>query len=124
MDNEKIKIYVWPDNSWVSEEDVEDLDWYISSSGKSDDYAEYMVHIDLEPDDIEELIELQALEGMLPDKEKELDIYEMGEIKLDDDAVLIINHPKDIADYHITQLDGKIIINSPGLSFSVLKGGK
>jgi len=63
--SETIKIYVWPDGSWINEDDAEDLDWYISSNGKSDDYSEHDVDINLEADDIEELIELQALPGML-----------------------------------------------------------
>lgn len=64
-----IVIYVWPDNTWVTEEDIDgDLDWYIFSGGKSDDFKEYKVSLDLSPDDIQELIDLQALPGMSPDK--------------------------------------------------------
>ncbi|MCP4374055.1 MAG: hypothetical protein GY797_39010, partial [Deltaproteobacteria bacterium] len=66
MAEETIKIYIWPDGSWESEEEIDDMDWFLSSSGKSDDYAEYNIPLGLEAEDIDELILLNALPGMIP----------------------------------------------------------
>ncbi len=120
MSDDTLTIYVWSDNSWESEEEIDDIDWYLSSSGKSDDYATYEVPLELEAEDIDELIELEALPGMIPEKTE----FPEGIIELPKDAILIINHPKDISDSSVTILDGKMIINSAGLSIEVLKGGK
>lgn len=119
--DDKIKIYVWPDNSWESEEEIDDLDWYISSNGKSDDYAEHMVPIELDAEDISELIELNALEGMLPDKFK---IEEKGKIKIPKDAILIITHAKDIPYNAVTILEDRLIISAPDLTIEIIQGNK
>lgn len=119
--DEKIKIYVWPDNSWESEEEIEDLDWYISSMGKSDDYAIYEVPLELEADDIDELIELQALEGMLTNEPK---IEEMGKIKVPKDAILIVTHSEDILYNAVTILENRMIISAPDLTIEIIQGKK
>jgi len=121
MTEETIKIYVWPDNSWISEEDVDDIDLYIQSSGKSDDYAIYNIPTELESEDIEELISLKALPGMLSD---DIDLISKGEIILPMGSILVIKHPKDIKDTDILIMDGQMIINSDNLSIKVLKGKK
>ena len=113
---DKLKIYVWPDNSWVSEEDIDDIDWYISSGGISDDYAEYMVPIELEADDIDELIELQALEGMPPDLPE---IKKMGKIKISDNSTLII-HSINITYDEIVIKEGKVSINISNATIEVI----
>jgi hypothetical protein len=119
--NETIKIYVWPDNHWASEDDIDDMDWYLSSNGRSDDYAIYYVPIELEYEDIEELIELQALPGMIPD-EKEFDIIEEGKVKIPDNCIVIIHHSKDI-DYDAAfTLKDRVIINAPNMIMEVIKG--
>lgn len=115
LEMETIKIYVWPDGSWISEED--DLDWYISSSGKGDDFTEYEVPLELDSDDIDELIALQALPGMLPDtKPKE------GKIKVPEGATVIISHSKDIDYNAVTMLEDRLIINAPNILIEIIKG--
>lgn len=117
--SEKRQILVWPDYSWEFVDEIEDLDWHLAESGKSDDYKEYNVPAELDFEDIEELIELRALEGMIPPKQ---DASELGVIKLDDSDILVIDLPKDIDSMDITTVPGKIIINSHDVSFHVLKG--
>lgn len=119
--DDKIKIYVWTDNSWESEEEIDDLDWYISSMGKSDDYTEYMIPIELEADDITELIELNALEGMLPNEPK---IEVMGKIKIPKNALLIVTHDKDIPYNAVTILEDRMIISAPNLTVEIIQGKK
>lgn len=52
----KVKVYVWPDSSWVKDDDVEDLDLYILSCRKSDDYAIFYMSDELTDEDIESQI--------------------------------------------------------------------
>lgn len=122
MADDKLKIYVWPDGSWESEEEIDDMDWYLTSSGKSDDYAEYKVPLELEAEDIDELIELNALPGMLPDTVQNK-IEDQGVIPLPHDSILILTFTSE-EDPYLTHLEGKIIINCTNMSIEVLKGGK
>lgn len=119
MADETIKIYVWPDGSWVSEDDIDDLDWYIVSTEKSDDYAIYNVPIELEAEDIEELINMQALPGMLPDP-GELNIEDMGKVAIPEGAILFVHHSKDIEYNAVTMLEDKLIVNAPGIFVEVI----
>jgi hypothetical protein len=113
-----IKIFVWPDNSWTSEEEIDDMDWYLCSTGKSDDYAEYDIPIGLDEEDIDELIQLKALPGMIKPKNLiELD----GKVDLPTDSILVLEFPVSEVPY-ITHLDGKMIINCTEMSIEVLKG--
>ena len=115
---DKIKIYVWADKSWISEENVNDIDFYISSMGKSDDYATYLVPIKLDPEDIQELIDLNALPGMLPNT-RVLGLKEM--IKVPKGASVIIKHKKDINYNPITTLSDRIIITAPDIEITLVK---
>jgi len=118
---DKNLIYVWPDGHWVFEEDVDggDLDWYIISAGKSDDYSEYHVPIELEADDIEELISLNALPGMLPDPIP-TDITKMGKVAIPEGCILMVHHAKDIEYNAVTMLEDKLIVNAPGIFIEVI----
>ena len=102
-----IQIVVWPDGSWASEEEIDDIDWYLNSTGKSDDYTEYEVPIDLDDEDINELIELHALPGMLEPKNTQ---NIEGKIDLPEDSILVLEFPIEETPY-ITYLGGKMIIN-------------
>lgn len=122
MADDTLKIYVWPDGSWESEEDIDDMDWYLASAGKSDDYVEYNVPLELEMEDIEELIELNALPGMLPDAPPRLE--DQGVVDLPHDSIIVLRFPENDEGPFITHLDGKMIISHPTLSLEVLKGKK
>lgn len=130
MAEDTLKIYVWPDGSWESEEEIDDIDWYLSSASKSDDYKEYNIPLELEADDIEELIAINALPGMLPDPvsfEGIIDsnaIAEAGEIKIGEDDIIIVSHSKDVDYNAVTLLDDRVIINAPGMVLKVVKGKK
>jgi len=114
-----LKIYVWPDGTWVSEEDVNgDLDWYMVSSGKSDDFSEYLIPLPLDAKDIEELISLNALPGMLPDKPMGLE--HQGKVSVPEGAILIVHHSKDIEYNAVTMLEDKLIVNAPGTFVEVI----
>lgn len=118
MADDTQKVWVWADNSFVVEDDLEDgdLDLYIMFTGKSDDCAQYDVPLGLDAEDIEELIILEALPGML----KPTQTLE-GEINLPKDSVLIIKCPT--GDAFVTQTKSKIIISgTPQMSIEVLKG--
>lgn len=119
-DEETLTIYVWPDGTWISSEDPEadDMDWYTMSAGKSDDYASYEVSYELEADDIEELISLNALPGMLPDKPE--GIENMGRVAIPKDCILIVSHSKDIDYNAVTMLEDKLIVNAPGIFIEVI----
>lgn len=119
MADDTIKIYVWPDGHWVSEEDVDDLDWYISSSGKSDDFSEHEISLELDADDIEELISMNALPGMLPDKPQKIE--HMGKVSIPEGAILIVHHSKDIEYSAVTMLEDKLIVNAPGVFVEVIQ---
>lgn len=119
MADDTIKIYLWPDGSWVSEDDVDDLDWYITSTGKSDDFGIYDVSLDLEPDDIEELILLNALPGMLIDPQV-VSIENMGKVEIPEGAIVIIHHSKDIEYKATTMLEDRLIVNAPNLFVEVI----
>lgn len=119
MADETIKIYVWPDGSWISEEDIDDMEWYLFTTGKSDDYKEYQVPIELEAEDIEELISLNALPGMLPDPTT-IKIEDMGKIEIPEDALLIVHHSKDIDYNAVTILKDRMIVNAPGIFIEVI----
>lgn len=112
---EMIKIYVWPDGVWYSEEDIVDIEWL----GKSDDYSEHLVPIELEADDIEELISLNALPGMLIDAQV-TPIENMGKVEIPEGAVVIIHHSKDIEYKATTMLEDKLIINAPNIFIEVI----
>ena len=120
--DDKIKIFVWPDNSWVNEDDIDDMDWYLASTDKGDDYAKYYVSIELDADDIDELIELKALPGMLPDPKKSIE--EMGKVPIPEGAILIVHHSKDIDYSATTILKDKIIINAPDIFVEVIQSKK
>ncbi len=130
MADDTLKIYLWPDGSWESEDEIDDMDWYLSGSGKSDDYAIYNVPLDLESEDIEELIGLNALPGMLSDPisfEGVIDsntIASAGEIKIGEDDIIIVSHSKDVNYNAVTILDDRVIINAPGMILKVVKGKK
>lgn len=121
MDKETVTIYVWPDGSWISSEDPEadDMDWYTMTTGKSDDYASYEVSLDLEPEDIEELISMNALPGMLPDLIT-ANIEEMGKVKIPEGCILIVSHSNDIDYNAVTMLEDKLIVNAPDLFIEVI----
>lgn len=53
---ETVKIYVWPDYSWEYDDEIKDLDWYIFTNGKSDDFYEVNIPITYSVEEIEELI--------------------------------------------------------------------
>jgi len=112
--SEKIKIYVWPDGDWYSEEDIVDFEWL----GKSDDFKEYEVPIELEADDIDELISLNALPGMLPDKPVGLE--HQGIVSVPEGCILIVHHSKDIEYNAVTMLEDKLIVNAPGVYVEVI----
>jgi len=117
MTDETMKIYVWPNGHWESEDDVKDIDLFCELNGKSDDYFEHYLSTELDAEDINELIELKALPGMLKDTVKtKLE----GIIDLPKDSVLIINCPSE--DGYVTQLKNKIVINCSKMSIEVLKG--
>ena len=122
--DDKLKIFLWPDGTWVSENDIDDwdIDWYTISTGKSDDYAIYYVPIELGAEDIEELISLNALPGMLPDKIKpeDIKIEEMGKIVIPEGAIIIISHSKDINYGALTIIEGKLIVNAPNMIMEVI----
>ncbi len=117
-----IKIYVWPDGSWVNEDDADDIDWYISSNGKSDDFSTHDVDAELEAEDIDELIELNALPGMLPDMPTKLE--DMGKVSIPEGAVLIVHHSKDIDYNAVTSLEDKMIVNAPNIFVEVIQKKK
>ena len=116
--DDKLKIFVWPDGHWVSEDDIPDLDWYIASTGKSDDFSEHFIPIELEADDIEELISLNALPGMLPDKPMGLE--HQGKVSVPEGAILIVHHSKDIKYQAVTMLEDKLIVNAPDIMVEVI----
>ena len=116
---DKLLIYVWPDGSWVSEDDVDDLDWYISSNGKSDDFSEHFIPLELDAEDIEELISLNALPGMLPDKVQKIE--HMGKVSIPEGAILIVHHSKDIEYNAVTMLEDKLIVNAPDVFVEVIQ---
>ena len=124
MSDDTLKIFLWPDGTWISEEDVEgdDFDWYLMGAGKSDDFAEYEVSLDLEPDDIQELIDLKALPGMLPDivPADPQDIANMGVITIPEGAVLVVHHSKDIEYNAVTMLEDRLIVNAPDITIEVI----
>ena len=116
--DDKLKIWVWPDGSWISEDDVDDLDWYISSNGKSDDFSEHLIPLLLDGDDIEELISMNALPGMLPDKPAGLE--HQGKVSVPDGAILIVHHSKDIEYKAVTMLEDRMIVNAPNTFVEVI----
>lgn len=118
-DNETFQIFVWADDSWVSEEDIDDMDWYLSSAGKSDDYATYDIPLGLEAEDIDELIELKALPGMLKNP---LKLEDEGIMDLPKNSVLILRYKGETPYVH--SVTGKMIINTTQMSIEILKGGK
>jgi len=122
MADETLTIYVWPDDSWESEEEIDDMDWFLSSSGKSDDYASYEVPLDLEAEDIDELIMLKALPGMIPPKDEIETSLEKG-LDLPADSILVITVPDGDSSAYITKLEGKIIINADNMGLQVLNAG-
>jgi len=61
---ETIKIYIWPDGSWETEEEIDDMDWYLSSSRKSDDYAVFDIPIKYSDEDIIDFVESEGLSGL------------------------------------------------------------
>lgn len=122
MPDDKVKIYVWADGTWISEEDTEgDLDWYIFSSGKSDDYTAYDISSELEPEDIDELISLEALPGMLPEpQEGIIKIEDMGKIPIPEGAVVLVHHSKDIEYNAVTMLEDRLIVNAPDIFIEII----
>jgi len=119
-DKNHIIIMVWPDGSWVSEEEIDgDMDWYLCTANKEDNYKEYEVPTDLNPDDVDELIELKALPGMIPDKMVGLE--DQGKIQLPEDSIIVLEFP--ITDIpFVTSISGKMIINIKSASIELLKG--
>ncbi|MDP8268304.1 MAG: hypothetical protein P9L97_06195 [Candidatus Tenebribacter davisii] len=124
MSEELIKIFVWSDNTWMYEDDIEDgdLDWFCMETGKSDDFAEYQVSLDLEADDIQMLIDLNSLPGMLPDPvaSEVKPIEEMGKISIPVGAIVIVSHSKDIDYSAVTMLEDRLIVNAPDLFIEVI----
>ncbi len=120
-----LKIYLWPDGSWIEEtDDIDDLDWYITSTGKSDDYTEHFVPIELDAEDIDELIKMKALPGMLPDKIQLIE--DMGKVSIPKGAILIVHHSKDIEYSAVTMLEDRLIVNAPDVFIEIIqpKGNK
>ena len=118
-DKNHIIIMVWPDGSWASEEDVDDMNWYLCTTDKADNYKEYEVPTDLDPEDIDELIELRALPGIIPDKIA--GIEDQGKVQLPDDAIIVIDFPPEEIPF-ITSVTGKMIINTKTATLEILKG--
>ena len=125
---DKLKIFVWADGSWESEEEIDDMDWYISSNGKSDDFTEYLIPIELDPEEIDELIELEALPGMLPDMPQEIQetqeiqgIIGGGKLAIPEGSVLIVHHSKDIDYNAVTMLEDKLIVNAPDVFVEIIQ---
>jgi hypothetical protein len=119
--DDTLKIYVWPDGSWESEEDIDDMDWYLSSMGKSDDFSEHTVDLDLDYDDIQELIDLQALPGMLPDPVTINNIVGMGKIPVPKGAIVVVSHSKDIEYNAVTMLEDRLIVNAPDVFVEIIQ---
>lgn len=113
------KIYLWPDNTWVRDSEVDDLDWYIVSGGKSDDFAQYNVPSDLDDEDIDELIGLRALPGMIPTKI--IGLEDQGKVQLPDDSIIVLEFPMTDVPF-VTHINGKMIINVHESSIEILKG--
>ncbi len=123
-DKDTLTIYVWPDGTWISEENVDgDFEWYLMFAGKSDDYASYDVSYDLDDSDIEELISLNALPGMLPDKpDTNTDNLEhQGKVPIPEGAILIVHHSKDIEYQAVTMLKDRLIVNAPNIMIEVIQ---
>lgn len=117
--SETVEIYVWPDKTWEFKNEIEDLDWYIMSNGKSDDFLSTEAPAELEVEEIEELIDLDALPGMLPDKPKGLE--NQGKIGIAKGAIIMVHHSEDIDYNAVTILKDKLIVNAPNLSIEVIK---
>ena len=113
------KIYLWPDGLWEWDHEIDDLDLYISTNGKSDDFAMYEVPAELSDEDITELIELSSLPGMIPDKIA--GIEDQGKVQLPDDAIIVIDFPPEEIPF-ITSVTGKMIINTKTATLEILKG--
>ncbi len=114
--NDTILIYVWPDNTWISEEDIDDMDQYLCATKKSDDYTTYELDINLDAEDIQELIDLKALPGMLPP----LNQCPVGPIAIPKDSIIIITHSKDIDYSAVTMLEDKLIVNAPKMTLEII----
>ena len=112
-------IYLWPDNSWEWDHEIDDLDWYIASGGKGEDFATYEVPTELDAEDIDELIELKALPGMSTPKAERIE--NQGLITLPTDSIIVLQFPMSETPF-ITHLDGKMIINCDNMSIEILKG--
>jgi len=114
---DKTKILVWPDGSWVSEDEIDDIDWFLTSAGRGDDYAEYLIPSELDNDDIDELIQLKAFPGMLPDK---INLVGKGKIEIPKGATLLVHYPKDLEYKAFFMLPGKLISNAPDMVIEVI----
>jgi len=113
------KIYVWQDGLWEWDHEIDDLDLYISTNGKSDDFAMYEVPAELSDEDITELIELSSLPGMIAPKAERIE--NQGLITLPTDSIIVLQFPMSETPF-ITHLDGKMIINCDNMSIEILKG--
>ena len=112
-------IYLWSDGLWEWDHEIDDLDLYISTNGKSDDFATYELPAELSDEDIDELIELSSLPGMIPDKVP--GIENKGKVQLPDDAIIVLEFPMDDVPF-ITSINGKMIINTKTATLEILKG--
>lgn len=110
-------LLVWPDYTWELAENIDDIDWYLCTTGKSDDYSMYDIPLELDEEDIEELVQLKSLPGML----KKENVFPSSKSTLPKDSILILEFPVEQTPF-ITKLDGKMIINCDTASLEILKG--
>jgi hypothetical protein len=60
MEN-KTKIYTWPDGHWEYEWNIDDMDLFISTLGRSDDYSVRYVSSKLSYDEIDNLVNFKPV---------------------------------------------------------------
>ena len=110
------KVYLWPDKTWAYEEDIDDLDWFLVSGGKSDDFTTHEIPDELDAEDIEELINMNALPGMTSTKP---DVMK-GKIEIPEGSVLVIRFQGDLDFNAVTILDDRLVVNAPNISVEIL----
>jgi len=120
------KVYLWPDNTWEFEEEIDDIEWFLVSGGKSDDYTTYEIPDELDAEDINELISMDALPGMTsvkPDVMKgkiEIPDVMKGKIEIPDGSVLVIRFQGDLDFNAVTILNDRLVVNAPNISVEIL----
>lgn len=126
------KIYIWKDNTWERENNIDDIDFYVDSQkdGNSDYYTTEVDPL-LDDQDIKDIIEIDGFTEKLwnQDQGSGISVTEITKIDLKEDEVLMVGTNLESTDekhklmLSLTDVfpDNKVIIVPEGTTFTSIQ---